>query len=98
VLTGGGLIRFGAVVANVAALAAITTDGPGSVLFDGPLVRTSGNQTYNETALTLGANPVFNATGNGAVSFAAAPNGARSLSVETGGDVIFNGFRVGQRG
>jgi len=90
-----GQTRFGGAVGNTTALASITTDGPGSVLFAGPLVRTTGAQTFGENALLLGNDVEFLSLGNGAINFGGGPNGARSMTVNTGGAVTFNGIPGG---
>jgi hypothetical protein len=90
-----GQTRFGGAVGATAALASVATDGPGSVLFAGPLVRTTGAQTFGENALLLGNDVEFVSLGNGAILFGGGPNGARSMTVNTGGAVTFNGIPGG---
>ncbi|NEX92897.1 YDG domain-containing protein [Caulobacter sp. 17J65-9] len=86
---GTGTTTFNGAVGATTALSMLTTDASGTTVINGGSVRTSGNQTYGNSVI-LGADTVLTSTSNGAISLAAV-NGARSLTVNTGGATSFNG-------
>jgi filamentous hemagglutinin family protein len=95
--TAGDTIFTGTVGA-VNPLVNLATDAPGRVLFNiagstdaTPTVRTTGAQSFGDTALLFG-NGVFSSIGGGNVTFGSTIDGAGlSLRVNTTGDEIFGG-------
>ena len=86
-----GATTFSGAVGGSTALASITTDGPGTVVFGGGSVATTGAQTYGEAA-TLTANTTLTGTG---VSLASTVDGAQSLTVAAGAGSASFGAAVG---
>jgi filamentous hemagglutinin family protein len=103
VLTQGGTV-FGGAIGTYRPLWSVTTDGTPSasntVTFGQGTVITLGDQTYGETAI-LGANTRLTSLGQGNITFngpvRAAVDGQQSLTVDTSGDIVFNGA-VGDQG
>ncbi len=95
--TAGGTIFDGQVGSIFYALASLTTDDEGAAdlgtFLNGGRVTTVGAQTYND-GVTLGARAVLASTANGALTFNNRVNGAFDLTLNTGGQTIFNG-RIG---
>src|SRR5207237_655202 len=85
----GGVTEFSAAVGGATALASLTTDAPGSTVFD-PNVTTTGAQTYNDPVVLL-ANATFISTGSANIRFAQTVNGGFALGANTAGVTIFSG-------
>jgi uncharacterized repeat protein (TIGR01451 family) len=84
-VNGSGLITFGGAVGGTTALTSLTVNG--STLLDGS-VSTTGAQTY-DSAVTLGSDVTLTSTGDGAIDLNSTIDGAHSLTVHTGGMLIF---------
>jgi len=102
VSTSTGVTTFGGDVGTAAALASITTsEGTGNTVF-GPnssavrIVRTTGNQTYNDPVRLNASSVTFDSTANGAISFNNTLNATASVTasaiVNTGGITTFAGI------
>ncbi|WP_310609199.1 hypothetical protein [Limnohabitans sp.] len=73
-------------------IAQLTTDAPGTVQINAATVTTSGTQTYND-AMTLLSNTVLSSTGAGPagnITFNRTVEGAKTLTVNTAGNTLFN--------
>ena len=92
-----GTTRFNSTVGNSAALASLTTDGPGLVSLNGN-VTTTGSQTYGDQAVITN-DVILTSTGSGNITFQNTVNdsaaGAHDLTVNTAGTTRFNST-VGQ--
>jgi filamentous hemagglutinin family protein len=79
-----GTNTFGGAVGGTNALASLTTSAGGTTVVNGGLVRTTGDQTYND-ALTLGGATTLRTTANGNLSANAAVTAtAGTLTLDTG--------------
>jgi hypothetical protein len=83
-----GVTTFTSDVGASSPLTSLITDEPGSVRVSASTVKTTGLQTYND-AVDLGADVVFESSGQGDVTFNGAVNGAQSLTVNTTGVTTF---------
>ena len=105
-LSTAGNEEFNGAVGSKMSLVSLTTTDPagtvsgGQVIFkiDGstptmPSVKTSGAQTYND-AVVMQANTVLTSTGKGTLTFNSTVDGGFALTVNSGGDEVFNA-RVG---
>ncbi|MCY2965657.1 MAG: hypothetical protein NT069_18840 [Planctomycetota bacterium] len=81
-----GTTRFGGVVGGITSLTSLTTSPNGTTLISGN-VTTSGFQTYND-AVTLLQDATLKSD-LGQIKFSSTVDGARNLTVETGGATIF---------
>lgn len=75
---------------DIVDIASLTTDAGGTTLINGGLIRTSGLQSFGD-AVTLGANTVFDSTGNSNIIFLSTVDGNFLLDARTGGITRFNG-------
>ncbi|OYY19540.1 MAG: hypothetical protein B7Y59_00005, partial [Burkholderiales bacterium 35-55-47] len=83
-----GVTTFTSDVGASSPLTSLITDEPGSVRVSSSSVKTTGLQTYND-AIELGADVVFESSGQGDVTFNGAVDGAQSLTVNTTGVTTF---------
>src|SRR5262245_13314234 len=86
----GGTTTFTNLGTPSTALTSVTTDAPGTVVFN-TSVTTTGAQTYSDDAAIIGANTTLTSTGSGNVSLVGTVNGAFSLTVNTAGTGTFGG-------
>jgi hypothetical protein len=85
-----GTTTFGGKVGNLVPLVSLTTNAGGTTQVNGGLVKTSGDQTYND-AVTVGAAGTFQSTGGGAVAFKDTLTSGTSVAVNTDGATEFDG-------
>ena len=85
-----GATVFSGVVGGSTPLTSITTDTPGTVAINTTAITTTGNQTYNENAATLGVSTTLNA-GAGDINFAGTIDGAFSLDLNSTGTTTLGG-------
>jgi hypothetical protein len=90
-LNSSGVERFNGAVGFTTALTSITTDAPGTVVFNAGSVRTNGAQTYNDAAVLVSDTSL---DGN-AITFASTINGttagSQSLSIVDAGQTTLSG-------
>jgi filamentous hemagglutinin family protein len=80
-----GASTFTGAVGGTNALASLTTNAGGTTAINGGLVRTTGNQTYND-AVSLGGATTLRTTANGSVTANGAVTAtAGTLTLDTGG-------------
>ena len=87
-----GLTTFGGAVGTTTSLFSLTTDAGGTTAINGGSITTSGlaGQVFND-AVTLGNDAALLANNAGAVTFATALDGAKTLAVNTQGLTTFGG-------
>jgi hypothetical protein len=84
-----GATVFGGAVGTTFALASLTTDAAGTTAVNGGAVVTTGAQAYNDPVTVGAAATQFTSTGNAAITFGGAFNGASAITVTTGGLTTF---------
>src|SRR5262249_56388096 len=81
---------FNGAVGNSTALTSLTTDATGTTDINGGIVKTTGDQTYND-AVVLSKDAALTSTAAGNVTFNTTVDGNHSLTVNTSGLTTFNG-------
>jgi hypothetical protein len=89
-LASSGVEQFNGAVGKATALASIQTDAPGSVVFNGGSVTTTGAQTYLDAA-TVGVDTTLSAITTGNITLASTVNGAKSLTINDAGQTLLGG-------
>ncbi len=84
-----GLTTFNQSVGNSAALTSLTTTAAGVTRLNGGLVATTGAQFYGN-AVQLGSDNVLSSSAGGDLTFNSTLNGAQLLTLNTGGNTVFN--------
>ncbi|MFO0846958.1 MAG: hypothetical protein U0871_00155 [Gemmataceae bacterium] len=87
-VTAAGLTTFGGKVGNGTPLASLTVNGGGTTAVNGKLVKTAGDQQYDD-AVEVGADATFVAGGK--VTFASTLDGGFAVTVTAPGDTTFTG-------
>jgi hypothetical protein len=90
-VTTAGVTTFMGAVGAAAPLTSLSTDGGGTTVINGGLVRTTGAQTYRDDVTLGAADTLLISTVNQPINFARAVDGASNLTVTTSGLTTFTG-------